>query len=93
MNPKTGVVETGNYDSYKVPGTLDMPDSTVLIVDKPDPKGPFGAKGVGKPGMVGIPPCIANAICDAIGVRLHDLPMTPERVLEALAGKAGEGGK
>ncbi len=93
VNPKTGVVETDNYDSYKVPGTLDMPDSTVLIVDKPDPKGPFGAKGVGEPGMVGIPPCIANAIYDAIGVRLHDLPMTPERVLEALAGKAGEGGK
>lgn len=87
VNPQTGRVETDNYDSYKVPGTLDMPHSTVIIVDKPDPKGPFGAKGVGEPGMVGIPPCIANAIYDAIGVRLYDLPMTPERILEALAEK------
>ena len=61
-----------------------MPESTVLIVDKADPRGPFGAKGVGEPGMVGIPPTIANAIYDAIGVRMRDLPITPERVLEAL---------
>ena len=87
VNETTGKVETTNYDSYKVPGTLDMPHSEVIIVDKPDPKGPFGAKGVGEPGMVGIPPAIANAIYDAIGVRIHSLPMTPERILAALAEK------
>jgi xanthine dehydrogenase molybdenum-binding subunit len=87
VNETTGKVETANYDSYKVPGTLDMPHSEVIIVDRPDPKGPFGAKGVGEPGMVGIPPAIANAIYDAIGVRVRGLPMTPERILAALAEK------
>lgn len=87
IDSKTGVVQTTNYDSYKIPGTLDMPDSRVLIIDKPDPKGPFGAKGVGEPGMVGIAPTIANAIYDAIGVRFYDLPITPERVLDGLAAK------
>jgi xanthine dehydrogenase molybdenum-binding subunit len=87
INRETGVVETTNYDSYKVPTAVDMPESEVYIVDKPDPKGPFGAKGVGEPGMVGIAPAIANAIYDAVGVRMRELPITPERLLEALAKK------
>jgi xanthine dehydrogenase molybdenum-binding subunit len=87
INSKTGVVETVNYDSYKVPTTLDMPHSEVYIVDKPDPKGPFGAKGVGEPGSVAIAPAIANAIYDAIGVRLRELPIRPEQILAALKEK------
>lgn len=85
INPKTGRVEATNYDSYKVPGTLDMPPATIIIIDEPDPKGPFGAKGVGEPGMVGIAPAIANAIYNAIGVRMRELPITPEAILEGLA--------
>jgi xanthine dehydrogenase molybdenum-binding subunit len=85
INKDTGVVESVNYDSYKMPGILDMPETRVIIIDEPDPKGPFGAKGVGEPGMVGIAPAIANAIYDAIGVRIRDLPITPEKVLEALS--------
>jgi xanthine dehydrogenase molybdenum-binding subunit len=92
IDPDTGVVTTTNYDSYKVPGTMDMPKSDVIIVDKPDPRGPFGAKGVGEPGMVGIAPAIANAIYDAVGVRLSELPMTPERVLAALEEKDASAG-
>ncbi|MBW1716737.1 MAG: xanthine dehydrogenase family protein molybdopterin-binding subunit [Deltaproteobacteria bacterium] len=84
INKDTGVVETDNYDSYKMPGILDMPETKVIIIDEPDPKGPFGAKGVGEPGMVGVAPAIANAIYDAIGVRIRDLPITPEKVLDAL---------
>ena len=91
INKDTGVVETTNYDSYKVPGFLDMPQCDIIIVNKPDPKGPFGAKGVGEPGMVGIAPSIANAIHDAIGVRLRELPMTPERILAALEAREAEG--
>ena len=53
IDPKTGRVLSTNYDSYKVPGTLDMPQSEIVIVDKPDPKGPFGAKGVGRAGHGG----------------------------------------
>jgi len=84
------VVQTTNYDSYKVPGSMDMPESTVLIVDEPDPKGPFGAKGVGEPGMVGIAPAIANAIYDAVGVRMREVPITPEAILAALADQDRE---
>jgi len=84
INRETGVVETTNYDSYKVPTAPDMPASEVYIVNKPDPKGPFGAKGVGEPGMVGIAPAIANAIHNAVGVRVRELPITPERLLGAL---------
>ena len=54
INKDTGVVESDNYDSYKMPGMLDMPETKVIIIDEPDPQGPFGAKGVGEPGMVGV---------------------------------------
>ena len=84
INKDTGVVETDNYDSYKMPGIMDMPKTQVVIIDEPDPKGPFGAKGVGEPGMVGVAPAIGNAIYDAIGIRIKDLPITPEKVLKAL---------
>jgi CO/xanthine dehydrogenase Mo-binding subunit/aerobic-type carbon monoxide dehydrogenase small subunit (CoxS/CutS family) len=84
INPKTGVVESDNYDRYTMPGVLDMPKTRIIIVDKPDPKGPFGAKGVGEAGMVGVAPAIGNAIYDAIGVRFQTLPVTPEIVLAAL---------
>ena len=89
VNRDTGVVETTNYDSYKVPTALDMPKIDIRIVGKPDPKGPFGAKGVGESGTVGVAPAIANAIYDAVGVRMRELPITPERVLAALAEKKG----
>jgi len=88
INKDTGVVESDNYDTYKMPGVLDMPETGVVIIDEPDPKGPFGAKGVGEPGLVGVAPAIANAIYDAIGVRIKDLPITPEKVLKALEEKS-----
>jgi len=84
INKDTGVVETDNYDSYKMPGMMDMPETQVIIIDEPDPKGPFGAKGVGEPGMVGVAPAIANAVYDAVKVRIRDLPITPEKLLNAL---------
>jgi CO/xanthine dehydrogenase Mo-binding subunit len=55
-----------------------------IIVEKPEPDGPFGAKGVGEIGIVGVPAAIANAITIATGGRLRRLPLTPERVLDAL---------
>jgi xanthine dehydrogenase molybdenum-binding subunit len=88
INKDTGVVESDNFTTYKMPGTLDMPETEVIIIDKPDPKGPFGAKGVGEPAMVGIAPAIANAVYDAVGVRITDLPVTPEKVLTALKAKS-----
>ena len=54
------------------------------MVETNDPTGPFGAKGVGEPPLIGIAPAVANAIHDATGVRLRRLPMTSERVLAAI---------
>ena len=88
INKDSGVVESDNFTTYKMPGTLDMPETEIIIIDKPDPKGPFGAKGVAEPGLVGIAPAIANAIYDAVGVRITDLPITPEKVLAALKAKS-----
>lgn len=46
--------------------------------------GPFGARGIGEPSMVSIAPAVANAVCDALGVRVFDLPLTPEKIVKAL---------
>ena len=89
INKNTGAVESNNFTSYKMPGTMDMPETTkTIIIDKPDPKGPFGAKGVGEPGLVGVAPAIGNAIHDAVGVWMKDLPATPEKILKALMEKS-----
>jgi CO/xanthine dehydrogenase Mo-binding subunit len=58
-----------------------------VIVETNDEAGPFGAKGIGEPGLVPSAPAIANAIYDAIGVRIKELPMTPERILKAIKEK------
>ena len=74
-----------NFMGYKVLMADDMPDIEVVLVEDPDPDGgPYGAKGVGTPVIPAIAPAVANAVRDAIGVRLTELPMTPPRVLAAL---------
>ncbi len=69
---------------YKTPGTLDHPVIESIIVESVDPEGPFGAKEVGEGSLAGVIPAVANAIYDAIGVRLDALPFTPDRVLAAI---------
>ena len=67
---------------------MDMPSiKTIILEEEPDPGGPFGAKGVGEDPIIAIGPAIANAVSNAIGVRIRDLPITPERVLEAMEEK------
>jgi xanthine dehydrogenase molybdenum-binding subunit len=61
-----------------------------VIIEKGDDDGPYGAKGIGEPGLVPTAPAIANAIYDAIGVRITQLPITPERVLDAIKTKQGD---
>lgn len=73
---------------YKIPGMLDVPLAIeAIIVEEPEPTGPFGAKGVGEPGIVGAAPSVANAVASATGIRLRQIPMTPERVFAALASE------
>ena len=69
---------------YAVAGVKEVPEIRTIIVEEPEPSGPFGAKGVGEPAMVGVAPAIANAIANAIGGRPNKLPMTPDRVLDAI---------
>ncbi|MFH0812149.1 MAG: molybdopterin cofactor-binding domain-containing protein [Pseudomonadota bacterium] len=87
FDTSTGETITDNFNTYKLLSTLDLPEIEVLIVEEGDPIGPYGAKGVGETGMVIIAPAIANAIYHAIGVRIKDLPITPEKILQALKNK------
>jgi carbon-monoxide dehydrogenase large subunit len=80
-----GAVTNPNFTDYKVPAAADMPPLTPIIVEAEDETGPFGAKGLGEAAIMGAAPAIANALYDAVGIRLKDLPMTPEKVLKALA--------
>ena len=66
---------------------MDVIPIEAVIIETNDEAGPFGAKGIGEPGLVPSAPAIANAIYDAIGVRIKELPMTPERVLKAIKEK------
>ncbi len=77
----------GNFLDYKLLTAKDRVPITPIIVETDDPAGPYGAKGVGEPGCVPSAPAIANAIFDAVGVRISELPITPERVLRALREK------
>ena len=79
-----GRVRNPTLFDYKIPGALDTPRIDVVLVDSYEPTGPMGAKSVGEIGINGPIPTIANAIYDAVGVRLRQTPFTPERVLEAL---------
>jgi 4-hydroxybenzoyl-CoA reductase alpha subunit len=73
---------------YKSPTSLDMPEIDTILVEDPDPNCPFGAKEVGQGPLLPVMPALANAIWDAVGVRIDELPITPEKVLRALALKA-----
>jgi 4-hydroxybenzoyl-CoA reductase alpha subunit len=73
---------------YKSPTTKEMPEIVTLLVEDPDRNGPFGAKEVGQGPLLPIPPAVANAIFDAVGVRVDEVPATPEKVLKALERKA-----
>ncbi|HKS28063.1 MAG TPA: molybdopterin cofactor-binding domain-containing protein [Pyrinomonadaceae bacterium] len=73
---------------YKSPTTLEMCDVVTYLVEDADPNGPFGAKEVGQGPLLPVPPAIANAVYDAVGVRIDEVPITPEKVLAALRDKA-----
>ncbi|MGB2763171.1 MAG: xanthine dehydrogenase family protein molybdopterin-binding subunit [Candidatus Aminicenantaceae bacterium] len=82
---KQGKILNPNFRDYKIPRVYEMNFPIELeFIESNDKFGPFGAKGVAEPGLVPTAPAIANAIYDAIGVRIHDLPITPDKVLAAL---------
>jgi CO/xanthine dehydrogenase Mo-binding subunit len=86
-----GQVINASLADYKIPGLLDVPPMENVLVAATQRDGPFGAKGLGESGTFGVSPAIANAIDDAIGVRITTLPMTAEVVLRAIREKEGRG--
>ena len=90
LHLEKGEVMNPNFRDYKILSAKDAIPVEPVIVETIDKDGPFGAKGIGEPGCVPTAPAIANAIYDAIGVRIKDLPITPEKILKALKEKREE---
>ena len=84
---KDGKTMNANFRDYKLFTAKDAVKILAPIIETPDKDGPFGAKGIGEPGCVPTAPAVANAIYDAVGVRITTLPITPEKVLAALKEK------
>lgn len=84
---KDGVTLNADLSTYLIPTSLDMPEVKTVIVESGDSCGPYGAKGIGEPAMIPITPAIFNALEDALGIRLYDLPATPEKILAAIKAK------
>ena len=84
IDPVTGIPINTSFLEHKSPMILDVPPIEVIFTDVKDPIGPFGAKSLGEPPSIGPAPAIANAIYDAIGIRITKLPITSTRILEEL---------
>jgi CO/xanthine dehydrogenase Mo-binding subunit len=80
----SGSIINPEFSTYIVPTAEDQPPIIPLIIEEPYPDGPYGAKGFGEQPLMGIAPAIANAVYDAVGVRIKELPLTPERIWRGL---------
>jgi CO/xanthine dehydrogenase Mo-binding subunit len=75
--------KTVSMKDYHIPSLADMPEVIPIIIEDPEPTGPYGAKGVGEPALIPTAPAVLNAVADALGTRIYDLPASLERVLKA----------
>lgn len=89
-DPRNGVTLNASFLEHKSPTLQDFPEMQVLFADVVDPIGPFGAKALGELPSIGVAPAVANAIYNAIGVRIRDLPLTPDRVLNEIEAQGGD---
>jgi len=87
---RDGKTANANLLDYRLPTALDAPNVQSLLVEEASDYGPYGAKGIGEPPVVPVAPAIANAIYDAIGVRVTELPITPEKIVMAMKKQAVE---
>ncbi|MEK7257697.1 MAG: molybdopterin cofactor-binding domain-containing protein, partial [Bacteroidota bacterium] len=90
MNYYEGLLLNPNLLDYKIPTSLDTPLFQTNIIESADPEGPFGAKECGEGALHPSIPAIANAIFDAVGVRVNSLPITADKVLEAMLQNRGD---
>jgi len=82
-----GKILNSSLLDYKIPSALDIPEINTILVEEPHREGPYGAKGLGETVVLPTAAAIANAIYDAVGVRIKDLPITPDKILRALKDK------
>ena len=90
---KNGNITNHTYHDYLIPTAMDLPKLRTVIVEHPNCLGPYGAKGVGEPPLIGAAPAIRNAVRNAIGIGINEIPLTPVRVMDALRKKAALNGK
>ncbi len=79
-----GTIKNNKFAKYIIPTAMDIPEIEKFIVEDPENTAPYGAKGIGEPVMVPVAPAILNAIYDAIGVRITEVPATPDKILAAI---------
>jgi len=84
---ENGRVNTTHFGDYKIPTPKDIPDLTTVIVKASGGVGPYQIKGIGENPVPPVAPAIANAVEDAVGVRIRDLPITAEKVYNALQAR------
>ena len=87
LNVEGGRILNDSLESYLIPTSLDAPETVTKLLEIPEPYGPHGAVGIGEPSLTSTAPALLNAVSDAIGVRMNEIPMTPERVLTAIESK------
>jgi CO/xanthine dehydrogenase Mo-binding subunit len=92
VHDEHGQLATGSFLDYAIPVADRVPEIDTLIVEVPAPDGPFGAKGIGEAPVIAVAPAIANAVAAAVGVRLHELPMSAPRVWAALRAREAADG-
>ena len=85
-----GVTRNANLHDYKIPTMLDAPEIESFIIEPYQFDGPFGAKGLGEPTLAPTAPAVRNAVLDALGIAINELPMTPEKVLRVLKKQRAE---
>ncbi len=88
MYDQEGQVNNPNLLDYRMPTTADVPIIETILIEAPGGDGPYGAKGVGEPPMIPPVAAVANAVAAAIGSRVYDLPITPERIWRTLNGQS-----
>jgi CO/xanthine dehydrogenase Mo-binding subunit len=81
---RKGVHKIPSLLEYKSPTFLEMPEVDTMLIESLDPEGPYGAKEAGQGPLLPVLPALANAVYDALGVRIDEIPITPEKVLKAL---------
>jgi CO/xanthine dehydrogenase Mo-binding subunit len=87
-----GALRNPDFSTYLIPTAADQAETVSLLVEHPYPEGPYGAKGFGEQPLMGVAPALANAVFDSVGVRIRELPITPEKIWRVTKARVGSPG-